>query len=512
MDIKRAKQEIIDTIQAYLLKDAYGDYVIPQMHQRPVLLLGAPGIGKTRIMEQISRECNIALVAYTITHHTRQSAIGLPYILRETLAGRTFSMTQYTMSEIVASVYQKMDQTGLKEGILFIDEINCVSETLAPAMLQFLQYKTFGNHPVPRGWIIVAAGNPPEYNKSVRDFDVVTLDRVRKIEAEPDFDVWKEYAVSVNVHQAVLSYLSLKPRNFYRMETTVDGLFFATPRGWEDLSRILTVYEQMSKKADKEVIVQYIQHSEIAGDFANYLELYYKYQADYQIDEIFRGHIPDLLLKKTAHAPFDERVSLVGLLEARCTQAFREYGAMEDYTVFLHKWLLKVKHALAGAADKALSSESGMTAGGSSAREICEQVLARMRTEREQKQKAELLTRDGKITRLKAEAFLEESLPLLPSDGGQAFEIIRSRFATERSAYEQTREAAGETLERAFDFMEAAFGSGQEMVLFVTDLNANPLSLRYMKAFPCERYDYYNRELLIEDRSQALLREIDTLV
>ncbi len=41
------------------------------------------------------------------------------------------------MSEIIASVYEKIEQTGNKEGILFIDEINCVSETLAPTMLQF---------------------------------------------------------------------------------------------------------------------------------------------------------------------------------------------------------------------------------------------------------------------------------------------------------------------------------------------------------------------------------------
>ncbi len=98
------------------------------------------------------------------------------------------------MSEIIASVYEKMRETGLKEGILFIDEINCVSETLAPTMLQFLQCKTFGNQAVPEGWIIVAAGNPPEYNKSVRDFDVVTLDRIKKIDVDVNYDVWKEYA------------------------------------------------------------------------------------------------------------------------------------------------------------------------------------------------------------------------------------------------------------------------------------------------------------------------------
>ena len=64
-----------------------------------------------------------------------------------------------------------------KEGILFLDEINCVSETLAPSMLRFLQYKIFGRHRVPEGWIVVTAGNPPGYNRSVREFDIVTWDR-----------------------------------------------------------------------------------------------------------------------------------------------------------------------------------------------------------------------------------------------------------------------------------------------------------------------------------------------
>ena len=76
------------------------------------------------------------------------------------------AVTEYTMSEIVASIYEKIQESGLREGILFIDEINCVSETLAPAMLQFLQCKTFGSHKIPEGWLIVAAGNPPEYRKS----------------------------------------------------------------------------------------------------------------------------------------------------------------------------------------------------------------------------------------------------------------------------------------------------------------------------------------------------------
>ena len=94
--------------------------------------MGPPGIGKTQIMEQAARECGVALVAYTITHHTRQSAVGLPFIRQRHYGDKDVSVTEYTMSEIISSVYAKMEATGLKEGILFIDEINCVSETLAP--------------------------------------------------------------------------------------------------------------------------------------------------------------------------------------------------------------------------------------------------------------------------------------------------------------------------------------------------------------------------------------------
>ena len=118
MNIKQAKNEIKHTVQAYLAKNEYGAYKIPTIRQRPILLMGPPGIGKTQIMEQIAREEKIGLVAYTITHHTRQSAVGLPFIREEAFDGKTYSVTEYTMSEIIASVHRKIRDSKQKEGIL----------------------------------------------------------------------------------------------------------------------------------------------------------------------------------------------------------------------------------------------------------------------------------------------------------------------------------------------------------------------------------------------------------
>ncbi len=324
MNIKQAKEEIKHTVTAYLKKDDEGRYKIPLIRQRPVLLMGPPGIGKTQIMEQIAEECKIGLVAYTITHHTRQSAVGLPFIKEMEFAGKEYSITEYTMSEIIASVYRKIEE-GCPEGILFIDEINCVSETLAPTMLQFLQCKTFGNQAVPEGWIIVAAGNPPEYNKSVREFDMVTLDRVRCMQVEADLGVWKAYARSRHIHGAILSYLELRPKNFYRVEADVDGLQFVTARGWEDLSILMQTYEEMGLPVDETVVGEFLHHKDVAEDAAAYFDLYQKYKDDYGIPLILEGKIRPEVFARIYDAAFDERLSVVNLLLDGLQNLFRSY-------------------------------------------------------------------------------------------------------------------------------------------------------------------------------------------
>ena len=498
MNIKRAKEEIKNTVEAYLLKDGDGEYAIPVARQRPVLLVGPRGVGKTQIMEQAARECGIGLVAYTITHHTRQSAVGLPRIEKKEYGGREYAVTEYTMSEIVASVYDKIQETGLGEGILFIDEINCVSETLAPTMLQFLQCKMFGNQRVPEGWIIVAAGNPPEYNKSVREFDIVTLDRLKLITVEPDYPVWKEYALKQELHPAVTSYLDLKPQHLCRIETTVDGKRFATPRGWEDLSELLKVYERLGKEADREVVGQYIQFPAIAKDFANYLKLYEKYRRDYQVDEILGGKWSESLCERAGKATFDEKLSLVGLILTRIRGVMGALKDLEDQMELVMGRLKGCQSEISREGDKALRLE-----------------IRQMEQELEQREIQGLLERRERRVRKAAiemmEGFARALEAVCEKPKIDPWEQVRQLFSEVSDRFEDRRENCGEALEHAFDFLEGAFGSGQELVIFVTELNTSPACLHFLKEYDCPRYVQYNRSLLFEDLEQEMRKQMDEL-
>lgn len=494
MNIKQAKEEIKHTVAAYLSKDAQGEYRIPVIRQRPILLMGPPGIGKTQIMEQIAMECKIGLVAYTITHHTRQSAVGLPMIKEESFDGTTYPVTEYTMSEIIASIYRKMKKTGQKEGILFIDEINCVSETLAPTMLQFLQCKTFGNQAIPEGWLIVAAGNPPEYNKSVRDFDMVTLDRVRYLNIEADYKVWKEYAREKHLHNAILSYLELRQKNFYRVEADVDGIRFVTARGWEDLSNLMQVYEEMDLPVDEGVIREFIHHEDVAEDVAAYFELYRKYRDDYGIADILAGKVRPETFARIYAAAFDERLSVVNLLLDGLSAFFEKVQENKQITDNWYEFLKEYQRRL---------KEGEVPV--DCYRALLEERMAVVEAEKQ----AEVCTKAQVAGWERIFAFWKENTPDSGLDVKESFAQAKAGFDRQRETLEDAEQEAVNALEHAFDFMEQAFENGEEMVVFVTELTLTPEAAMFLSEHTCERYMTYNEQLLIGKRKREILSELN---
>ena len=502
MNIKQAKEQIQNAMLAYFTKDEYGRYAISIEKQRPVFLIGPPGIGKTAIMEQIAKELDVAFVSYSMTHHTRQSALGLPFITKKTYGGKEYEVSEYTMSEIIASVYEKMEATGKSEGILFLDEINCVSETLAPSMLQFLQYKVFGRHSVPNGWIVVTAGNPPEYNNSVREFDIVTWDRLKRLDVEPDFEVWKEYAYQKGVHPAVITFLETKKDFFYKIESSVDGKSFVTARGWCDLSDMIVLYEKHGIKVDESLVSQYLQNKRIAKEFSVYYDLFNKYRSDYQVDKILGGICPEEIKIRASKAKFDERLTLLGLL----------LGAMNDEfkTVFSHeKALGDIVSALRGVKMKLSSSQS---ADGISA--LCEQINARKR-QLESGIANNTLSEENQNMLFGSVKVLEDEYELLlkekPADSAEAFAVIKKDYDARVQAFNTLVKNTGAMLSNMFRFCEEVFSDGQQMLILVTELTISYYGAHFISRYGCKEYFAHNKELLFYEREKEIISQLERL-
>ena len=507
MNIKQAKDYIENTVRLYLKKDEFGEYRIPVVRQRPVFLLGAPGIGKTAVMEQIAQELNIALVSYSMTHHTRQSALGLPFISHREYQGVKFDVSEYTMSEIIASIYEVMENSGITEGILFLDEINCVSETLAPSMLQFLQYKVFGRHKVPDGWVIVTAGNPPEYNKSVREFDVVTMDRMKVLEVEPDYKVWKEYAQHKGLHAAVLNFLELKKDYFYKIETTVNGRSYVTARGWEDLSEILALYEEEGMKVDETLVEQYLRNERIVKEFTAYYDLFNKYKKEYQIEEILEGTAKAQTAERARVAAFDERLSLLGMLIDKVISEIRENMEISDYLVELLKNLKAIKAAV----EK--SDESPERAVG-----VDQMLEAQIQGRNKLMESARMAGSLSEAERRKGRRLIrfmeEEKKKLLMdgiSEGKEAFAFLKAAFDSETMELKNQTARTGRRLENLFTFTENAFPEGNEMLILVTELTVNNDSARFIGQFGCPAYQRHSNDLMLSERGNSLQDEIAAL-
>lgn len=495
MDIRQAKEQIKNAMTAYFSKDGFGNYRLPIEQQRPVFLMGAPGIGKTAIIKQIAQELEVGFVSYSMTHHTRQSALGLPFITKRTYGGVEYDVSEYTMSEIIAAVYDEIERSGKSEGILFLDEINCVSETLNPAMLQFLQYKEFGRHRVPDGWIVVTAGNPAEYNRTARDFDIATWDRLKRIDVEPDFDAWHAYAVGAGVHPAVLTYLDIERDHFYRMETTVDGVSFVTARGWDDLSSMLKLAEEQGIAVDDLLVSQYLQDETVSRRFSAYYALFTKYRSDYQVDLILSGEAGQDLVERAREASFDERVSLIGLITDALDQAVRAAVLEEKAIGFLHGKLVELRDGLGDGAAADVSRElSGIAAA----------LSETVRSERA----AGVLSSERYFVYERSVQMIDGFMGDAPRGEGLSFDRVRELFAQTAEGLDGRIAEASRALEGAFGFVDAAFGDDQEMLMLVTDLSVSRYGMEFINGHGCDAYFEHNKALRFYERGNDLAQRI----
>lgn len=504
MNIQRAKEEIIHTVRAYTARNEDGSFRIPVPRQRPVLLIGPPGIGKTEIVRQAARDCDVGIVCYTMTHHTRQSAVGLPVITKQVYQGQEYEVTRYTMSEIIGSIYAYMEHSGKKEGILFLDEINCVSETLMPTMLQLLQGKKFGEFAIPEGWVIVTAGNPYVYNTSVREFDMVTLDRVKRMEIEPDYPVWRAYARENRLHGAILFFLDCKRDRFYYSRREGAKLQFVTARGWEDLSQILGEYERLGILVDEELILQYLQCGDIAHEFFGWYQLYRTYGHEYSslcLDEEEPGKELD---ERVRRAGWEERCWLVqygfGLI-AEKTQSWyaarQELAQRKDRAALLTEWIRR-------------QEENGQVPGPAEFMEEQKKAL-QIRQKTLPLQEDELGEEKKKLGMLDDfYGFCLKQQAVSAGDYEKASQLWQEK---QQQKVDRLAVECGVRIRRVLCFLQKAWEAAPEDYLqLIEAMTQHEATVLFLHHFPERLYGDYVHRLLLEDETRRLLQETAELV
>lgn len=323
-----AKEKIKKGVQAYLLKGEDGLYIIPRVNRIPFYLYGKPGIGKTQMTRQIAEELGIGFVSFSLTHHTRNSLLGLPVISE--LAGSKY--TEYTMSEVVAEVVKAVER-GQREGILLLDEFNCASDTIMPAMLGFLQTGTIGMHSLPEGWVIVLCGNPPEYNRSAREFDTAVMDRLRVMYVDVDYADFAGYASDVGLHPLVQEYLVQNQEDLYHVrrikrETEngkkINEQEIVTPRGWENVSCLIKSYEQMGWDIDEETVRGYLKSERIAYDFYQFYWLNTQSFTVEKAEDILKGRDLETYAEQMEGKTFSFRWKMTDFLGRYLEQQARD--------------------------------------------------------------------------------------------------------------------------------------------------------------------------------------------
>lgn len=500
MIIKDVKEQIKNTVQVYLKKNDYGEYKVPVINQRPIFLIGPPGIGKTAIMEQIAQEMGIAIVSYSMTHHTRQSALGLPIVEKKVYGEKEYTVCEYSMSEIIGSIYETMEKSGTKEGILFLDEINCISETLTPSMLQFLQYKKFGKFSVPEGWIIITAGNPPEYNKSVKEFDIVTLDRLRVIEVDSDYDAWREYAKEKGVHHAIINYLDAHKNDFYHVEIDTGEKTYVTARGWEDLSEMLFMLEQEEISTDEGLVFQYIRNKDIAKEFNLYYELYKKYKGLYNVDALINGETDEDVMLHLKKAKFDERVAVTNLILDNILTKIDALMDYENVLSILLPLLRQVEQECQSGSDCLIAIE----------RKIQQQneILKKAAS-------AKLLSKEKKEQLKGVEYFLyvlKKCIRLSGKEGAsEQFDVVKAEFNRLSADFKSKADIESAKLEASLKLIETLYGEGQEMLMLITELTSNKKAAKFIADYECPTYYKYSEKLLLDERFKKIDKEIEHL-
>ena len=191
---------------------------------RPVFIWGAPGIGKSALVEQFAREVGLPCVSLLGSQLAPEDIIGIPQIKGET--------SEFLPPKMIAR----------KEPyVLFLDELNACTQEVQKAFYSLIHERRIGEYCLPEGSIVVGAGNRAQDSAIVKTMSSALINRMFHVQLKADAGQWIKWAQAEGLHPWIIDYIIQRPDHLFSEPPKTEEPF-STPRSWHMLSDALTEY------------------------------------------------------------------------------------------------------------------------------------------------------------------------------------------------------------------------------------------------------------------------------
>ena len=203
---------------------------------RPVFICGAPGIGKSALVEKFAAEVGLPCVSLLGSQLAPEDIIGIPQIREDT------------------SVFLPPKMIARKEPyVLFLDELNACSQEVQKAFYSLIHERRIGEYHLPEGSIIIGAGNRAQDSAIVKTMSSALINRMFHVQLKADPRKWIKWAQEEGLHDWVVDYIIQRPDHLFSEPPKTEEPF-STPRSWHMLSDALYEYRVLEKELPAAVL------------------------------------------------------------------------------------------------------------------------------------------------------------------------------------------------------------------------------------------------------------------
>ena len=233
-------------------------------HKRPLFLWGPPGIGKSELVSDITKDLNGFMIDLRLGQMEPTDIRGIPFYNKD--------VSKMDWAEPIDLPSQELaDQYPIV--VLFLDEMNSAAPSVQAAAYQLILNRRIGKYHLPDNVVMVAAGNRESDKGVTYRMPTPLANRFIHQEMKTDFASWQDWAVTHNIHKDIIGYLGSNKQDLYDFDPKSSSRAFATPRSWSFVSEILsdddgdedTITNLISGTIGEGLAIKFNAHRKIAG-------------------------------------------------------------------------------------------------------------------------------------------------------------------------------------------------------------------------------------------------------